>query len=254
MGREISILYLIICFTNLTKHLKIVRACCRWMNDGHAIVCPPVLGLLKSHLRCCEPHLSHHPTIDFVDFHFTPAPDRTSHTHPRQYTFPNSGLSTFRFSTTTRPNYKNGQRTTVWHSSANIQITSDTLHSGAWARPRPSASRTPQQSRSSNASPAPTSSTTAPAAAKPATTPAAPAGNVWAQRAAAQKPSPAVTPKAAKKEQSTPAATPATQEKHVPANNFNYGEVKQMMGQKEASSVYKVDTSASTSDCKFLHG
>jgi hypothetical protein len=79
---------------------------------------------------------------------------------------------------------------------------------------------------------------------------------VWAQRAAAQKPSPAVTTKAAKKEQSTPAAaaaaaTPATQEKHVPVNNFNYGEVKQMMGQKEARSVYKVDTSASASDRKF---
>jgi hypothetical protein len=41
------------------------------LNDGHAIVCPPVLGLSKSHLRCCEPHLSHHPTIDFVDFHFS---------------------------------------------------------------------------------------------------------------------------------------------------------------------------------------
>jgi hypothetical protein len=67
---------------------------------------------------------------------------------------------------------------------------------------------------------------------------------VWAQRAAAQKPSAAVAPKAAKREQSVPAAgaaTPVAQEKHVAVNNFNDGEVRQMMGRREASSVYKVD-------------
>ncbi|KAH0292304.1 hypothetical protein M436DRAFT_78917 [Aureobasidium namibiae CBS 147.97] len=124
---------------------------------------------------------------------------------------------------------------------------------GAWARPRPSTSRTPQQPRSSNASPAPasSSSTAAPAAAaaaaKPATTPAAPAANVWAQRAAAQKPASAAAGKAAKKEQGGPAAaTPAAHEKHVPVNNFNDGEVRQMMGQGATSSVYKVETSAKT--------
>lgn len=59
------------CFTNLIKLLKIaLRTSLLSMNDGHAIVCPPVLGLLKSHLRCCEPHLSHHSTVEFVDFHF----------------------------------------------------------------------------------------------------------------------------------------------------------------------------------------
>jgi hypothetical protein len=31
-----------ICFTNLTKHSKIVRASMVSLNDGHAIVCPPV--------------------------------------------------------------------------------------------------------------------------------------------------------------------------------------------------------------------
>lgn len=131
--------------------------------------------------------------------------------------------------------------------------------SGAWARPRPSTSRTPQQSRSSNASPAPSSSSAAPAttAAKPATTPAAPTGNVWAQRAAAQKPAPAAAGKAAKKEQGGSAAAAASQEKqvkHVPVNNFNDDEVRQMMGQGATSTVYKVDNSAKASDRKFCHG
>lgn len=58
--------------------------------------------------------------------------------------------------------------------------------------------------------------------------------------------------KAAKKEQGG-AATPATQEKHVPVNNFNDGEVKQMMGQGATSSVYKVETSAKASDRKSFH-
>ncbi|KEQ99026.1 hypothetical protein AUEXF2481DRAFT_389733 [Aureobasidium subglaciale EXF-2481] len=79
---------------------------------------------------------------------------------------------------------------------------------GAWGRPRGGAARTPQ-SRSSNASPAPTSSAAAPAkpAASPAPTPV-PAGNVWAARAAAQKAPAAPT----KKEKSTPAATQAKEE------------------------------------------
>jgi hypothetical protein len=75
---------------------------------------------------------------------------------------------------------------------------------------------------------------------------------VWAQRAAAQKPSPAATPKAGKREQSAPAATPTTQEKHVAVNKFNDGEVRQMMGRGEASSVYKVDMSAPARDGEFL--
>jgi hypothetical protein len=79
-----------------------------------------------------------------------------------------------------------------------------------------------------------------------------PAGNVWAQRAAAQKPSAAVAPKAAKREQSVPAAaTPTTQEKHVAVNKFNDGEVRQMMGRGEAGSVYKVDI-APVKDGEFL--
>jgi len=78
---------------------------------------------------------------------------------------------------------------------------------------------------------------------------------VWAQRAAAQKPTSAAAGKAAKKEQggSAAAATQATQEKHVPVNNFNDGEVRQMMGQGATSSVYKVETSAKTSNRKFLY-
>jgi hypothetical protein len=75
---------------------------------------------------------------------------------------------------------------------------------------------------------------------------------VWAQRAAAQKPAAAVAPKAGKREQSAPAATPTTQEKHVAVNKFNDGEVKQMMGRGEASSVYKVDMSAPARDGELL--
>ncbi|KAH0349795.1 hypothetical protein KCU83_g5259, partial [Aureobasidium melanogenum] len=122
---------------------------------------------------------------------------------------------------------------------------------GAWARPRPGAARTPQQSRSSNASPAPASS--AAPAAKPVPSPA-PTGNVWAARAAAQKAAPAKAADAGKKkEQSAPVATavtPATsgvQEKHVPVNNFNDGEVKQLLSRGGVSSVYKLDASNTSS-------
>ncbi|CAD0091517.1 unnamed protein product [Aureobasidium mustum] len=132
-------------------------------------------------------------------------------------------------------------------------------NSGAWARPRPGAARTPQQSRSSNASPAPASS--AAPAAKPTPSPA-PTGNVWAARAAAQKAAPAKAVDAGKKkEQSAPVATAVTavssgaQETHVPVNNFNDGEVKQLLGRGEASSVYKVDASnASSADGKCVYG
>jgi len=76
---------------------------------------------------------------------------------------------------------------------------------------------------------------------------------VWAQRAAAQKPASAAAGKTAKKEQGgSAAAAAATQEKHVPVNNFNDGEVRQMMGQGPTSSVYKVETSAKTSNRKFF--
>ncbi|KAG9677889.1 hypothetical protein KCU99_g7776, partial [Aureobasidium melanogenum] len=122
---------------------------------------------------------------------------------------------------------------------------------GAWARPRPGAARTPQQSRSSNASPAPASS--AAPAAKPVPSPA-PAGNVWAARAAAQKVAPAKAADAGKKkEQSAPVATAVTpaasgvQETHVPVNNFNEGEVKQLLSRGGASSVYKPDASNTSS-------
>ncbi|CAD0092811.1 unnamed protein product [Aureobasidium vineae] len=108
--------------------------------------------------------------------------------------------------------------------------------------PRPTASRTPQQPRSSNASPAPTAPAVKPAPAAPA--PAAPAGNVWAQRAAAQKPAAAAAPKAAKKEQS---AAAGVQEVHVSVNNFNEGEVKQMLAKGEVGSVYKPDYSGGAS-------
>jgi predicted regulator of Ras-like GTPase activity (Roadblock/LC7/MglB family) len=78
---------------------------------------------------------------------------------------------------------------------------------------------------------------------------------VWAQRAAAQKPSAAVAPKAAKREQNVPAAgaaaTPVAQERHVAVNKFNDGEVRQMMGRGEAGSVYKVDM-APVKDGEFL--
>ncbi|KAG9687052.1 hypothetical protein KCU81_g2238, partial [Aureobasidium melanogenum] len=118
---------------------------------------------------------------------------------------------------------------------------------GAWARPRPGAARTPQQSRSSNASPAP-----AAPAAKPVPSPA-PTGNVWAARAAAQKAAPAKAADAGKKkEQSAPAATPGVQETHVPVNNFNDGEVRQLLSRGGASSVYKLDapnTSSADSGC-----
>ena len=229
-------------------------------SDGHAIVCPFVLGLLKAHLRCCEPHLSHHPTIDFLDTDFTPTNTNQLAHHVLIPHIPclskNINIQTHCITL-----INHGKRTTVCGiTSANTKNTSNTPHSGAWARPRPSTSRTPQQSRSSNASPAPasSSSSTAPAAAavKPATTPAAPAANVWAQRAAAQKPASAAAGKAAKKEQggsaAAAAATPATQEKHVPVNNFNDGEVRQMMGQGATSSVYKVETNAKTSNRKVL--
>jgi hypothetical protein len=53
-----------------------------------------------------------------------------------------------------------------------------------------------------------------------------------------------------KKEQGT--ATPVAQEKHVVVNNFNDGEVRQMMGRGEASAVYKVDASATNKDCEFV--
>lgn len=132
--------------------------------------------------------------------------------------------------------------------------------SGAWARPRPGAARTPQQSRSSNASPAPASSAGAPAA-KPVPSPA-PTGNVWAARAAAQKAAPAKAADAGKKkEQSAPAATTASaattgaQGTHVPVNNFNGGEVKQLLSRGGTSSVYKLDASnASSADRKCVYG
>ncbi|CAD0012101.1 unnamed protein product, partial [Aureobasidium pullulans] len=92
-------------------------------------------------------------------------------------------------------------------------------NSGAWARPRPSASRTPQP-RSSNASPAPAASA---APSKPGVSPAptsAPPVNVWATRAAAQKATPAPAPAIGKKEESAPAAAAGGQEKHVPLNGF----------------------------------
>ncbi|KAH0385796.1 hypothetical protein KCU92_g3272, partial [Aureobasidium melanogenum] len=120
---------------------------------------------------------------------------------------------------------------------------------GAWARPRPGAARTPQQSRSSNASPAPASS--AAPAAKPVPSPA-PTGNVWAARAAAQKAAPAKAADAGKKkEQSAPVVTAVTpvgaQETHVPVNNFNDGEVKQLLSRGGVSSVYKLDASNNSS-------
>ncbi|KAK6004129.1 hypothetical protein QM012_008979 [Aureobasidium pullulans] len=133
---------------------------------------------------------------------------------------------------------------------------------GAWARPRPGTARTPQQSRSSNASPAPAaSSATAPAAAaaaKPVPSPA-PTGNVWAARAAAQKAAPAKTADAGKKkEQNAPVAAavtsaiPGAQETHVPVNNFNNGEVKQLLGRGQASSVYKSEYDGSASDASSV--
>ncbi|KAH0372799.1 hypothetical protein KCU65_g830, partial [Aureobasidium melanogenum] len=116
---------------------------------------------------------------------------------------------------------------------------------GAWARSHPGgAARTPQQSRSSNASPAP-----AAPAAKPVPSPA-PTGNVWAARAAAQKAAPAKAADAGKKkEESGPAATaaPGGQETHVPVNNFNDGEVRQLLSRGGASSVYKLDASNTSS-------
>jgi hypothetical protein len=77
---------------------------------------------------------------------------------------------------------------------------------------------------------------------------------VWAQRTAAQKATPvAAAPKGLKKEQSAPAAAPQEkQEKHVAVNNFNDGEVRQMMGRGEASAVYKVNASAINKDGGFV--
>jgi len=90
-------------------------------------------------------------------------------------------------------------------------------------------------------------------AAKPVPSPA-PTGNVWAARAAAQKAAPAKAADAGKKkEQSAPVATavtPATsgaQETHVPVNNFNDGEVKQLLSRGGPSSVYKLDASNTSS-------
>jgi hypothetical protein len=78
---------------------------------------------------------------------------------------------------------------------------------------------------------------------------------VWAQRTAAQKATPAAAAvsKGVKKEQS--AATSVAQEKqekHVAVNNFNDGEVRQMMGRGDAGVVYKVNGSATNKDCTFL--
>ncbi|CAD0113164.1 unnamed protein product [Aureobasidium uvarum] len=115
---------------------------------------------------------------------------------------------------------------------------------GAWARPRPAATRTPQQSRSLKRL-ARTCCTSRETCTPTAPAPAAPAGNVWAQRAAAQKPAAAVAPKAAKKEQSVNAGVQETQ--HVSVNNFNEGEVKQMLAKREAGSVYKPDYSGNAS-------
>ncbi|TIA43280.1 hypothetical protein D6C78_00460 [Aureobasidium pullulans] len=119
---------------------------------------------------------------------------------------------------------------------------------GAWARPRPSASRTPQP-RSSNASPAPAASA---APSKPGVSPAptsAPPVNVWATRAAAQKATPAPAPATGKKEESAPAAAAGGQEKHVPLNGFNHVEVKQFLS-REKGSVYKTDKSGNASGGK----
>lgn len=85
---------------------------------------------------------------------------------------------------------------------------------------------------------------------------------MWAARAAAQKAAPAKAADAGKKkEQSAPVATAApaasagAQETHVPVNNFNDSEVKQLLSRGQASSVYKLDASnASTAECKCVYG
>lgn len=83
---------------------------------------------------------------------------------------------------------------------------------------------------------------------------------MWAARAAAQKAAPAKAADAGKKkEQSAPVATAAlaatagAQETYVPVNNFNEGEVKQLLSRGQASSVYKLDASnTSTADRKCV--
>lgn len=84
---------------------------------------------------------------------------------------------------------------------------------------------------------------------------------MWAARAAAQKVAPAKAADAGKKkEQSAPVATAVTpaasgvQETHVPVNNFNEGEVKQLLSRGGASSVYKPDASnTSSADRKCVY-
>lgn len=78
---------------------------------------------------------------------------------------------------------------------------------------------------------------------------------MWAARAAAQKAAPAKAADAGKKkEQSAPAATPGVQETHVPVNNFNDGEVRQLLSRGGASSVYKLDApNTSSADCEFVY-
>lgn len=80
---------------------------------------------------------------------------------------------------------------------------------------------------------------------------------MWAARAAAQKAAPARAADAGKKkEQNAPVATaaPGVQETHVPVNNFNDGEVKQLLSRGGASSVYKLDASnTSSADRKCVY-
>jgi hypothetical protein len=208
---------------------------------------------LKAHLRCCEPHLSHHPTNDLIDFYFSllPQPQHRIARRSRlfQTSHPHHYLRISYHNQTIRQQWQTNHGMKYTTTSTSTKNTPNTQNRGAWAKPRPATSRTPQQSRSSNASPAPPSTTAAPpAAAKPTTPAAPPAANVWAQRTAAQKATPAVTaaPKGVKKEQG--AATPVAQEKHVAVNNFNDGEVRQMTGRGEASAVCKVDASATNKD------